>query len=49
MRFIAPNGEAIFALGVNYPLKVAAFDPALSGCFSPARDTLGIKAPKIGD
>lgn len=39
MRFIAPPAKTIFALGVNYPLKVAAFDPALPGCISPARDS----------
>ncbi|MCF7761430.1 MAG: hypothetical protein K9M98_13100, partial [Cephaloticoccus sp.] len=33
-----PFGEAIFAIGVNNPLKVAGFDPALTGWFYPARD-----------
>jgi hypothetical protein len=36
--FITPNGEAIFAVGVNYPLKVAGFDLALPGWFCPADD-----------
>jgi transposase len=34
-----PFGEAIFAIGVNNPLKVAGFDPALTGWFYPARDS----------
>ena len=38
-RFITLSGEAIFTLGVNYPLKVAAFDPALPGCIRPGADT----------
>ncbi|MBX3751227.1 MAG: hypothetical protein KF897_14165 [Opitutaceae bacterium] len=32
------SGEACFALDVNYPLKVAGFDPALTGWFCPAAD-----------
>jgi len=38
--FITPHGEAIFAAGVNYPLKVAGFDLALTGWFCPAADSL---------
>ena len=31
-------GETGVTLGINYPLKVAAFDPALPGCICPAAD-----------
>lgn len=38
--FITPTGEAIFAVGVNYRLKVAAFNPARPGCICPDGDNL---------
>ena len=40
-------GETIFALGVNYPLKVAAFDPGAPGCISPDADMIR-SAPTSG-
>jgi hypothetical protein len=37
--FIAPHGEAIFAVGVNYLLKVAGFESTLPGWFWVTGDT----------
>ena len=42
-RFIAPPGETIFAVGANYPLKVAAFDLDLPGCIYPDADNNPLK------
>jgi hypothetical protein len=43
-----PSGEAFFAVGVNYPLKVAGFDPALPGWFYPARDSYDFDLIPVG-
>lgn len=37
-RVVYDSGEATFAFDVNYPLKVAGFDPGLTGWFCPTDD-----------